>query len=187
MTESRDLRRKERVSYHVSDPDDSESLESPSTNGFGTPKKSRRVLIIGSEDDEEIEIQPEKTPPPRVSLGHHVLRQRRQLQPSLRAQENGDRQRSRRRKVSRSSRASLVVSDAPPEMQMSARNEIRNEIATETARKRANFFVAKKDYFLPLLPETNHVKRLVDEHSHSEEGGKDLSIPYEALEHQPQG
>lgn len=187
MTENRDLRRKERVSYHVSDPDDSESPDSPSTNGFGTPRKSRRVITIDSEDDEEIEIEPEKTPPPRVSLGHHVLRQRRQLQPSLRAQENGDRQRSRRRKISKPSRASLVVSDAPPEMQMSARNVIRNQIATETARRRANFFVAKKDYFLPLLPETNHIKRLADERIHSEHGEKDLSIPYEALEHQPLG
>lgn len=187
MAENRGLRRKERVSYHVSDPDDSESAESPSTNGFGTPRKPRRVLTLDSENDEEIDIEPDITPPPRVSLGHHVLRQRKQLQPSFRAQENGDRKRFRRRKVSRRSKASLVSSDASAEIQMSARNEIRNEIATETARKRANFFVAKKDYFLPLLPETNHIKRLADERRHSEEGEKDLSIPYEALEHQPLG
>ncbi len=178
------MRRKERVSYHVADDSDS-LIESSSSNGFATPRKHRRALYEDSEDDE---VEPAKTPPPRVSSGTHVLRQRKDLHPSLRAQENGDQQRRKRTRTSKSSRFSLVKSDAPsPDIQMSARNEVRNEIATETARKRANFFVAKKEYFLPLLPESNHIKRLVDERSKSEDGGIDLSVPYEAIDHQPQG
>ena len=45
---------------------------------------------------------------------------------------------------------------------LTSRQEIRLAIATETAAKRAKFFMAKKDYFLPLLPETNYIRNLLD-------------------------
>ena len=45
---------------------------------------------------------------------------------------------------------------------LSSRREIRLAIATETTAKRAKFFMAKKDYFLPLLPKTNYIQILLD-------------------------
>lgn len=67
-----------------------------------------------------------------------------------------------------------------------ARNEVRDIINTETAAKRSKFFIAKKDHFLPLLPEGNHVQRLVDQHI-LDDDVEELGIPYEALSDQPQG
>jgi hypothetical protein len=61
-------------------------------------------------------------------------------------------------------------------------------ISRETAVKRANFYVAKKDYFLPLLPESNNIHRLVEaRNAAGQQGDEDLTIPYEALEKQPDG
>jgi SWI/SNF-related matrix-associated actin-dependent regulator of chromatin subfamily A member 5 len=74
---------------------------------------------------------------------------------------------------------------------VSDRVAIRQEIATTTAAKRNRFFVEKKDYFLPLLPEShNYVKKLVEKHearSAEERAADGPAIPYEEIETQPKG
>lgn len=190
MTPKRGMRRKERISYHISDDSDTPESRSAADSPFSTPQKSSEKIhydFIDLEGESESELT--KTPPPRVSSAGHALRQPQDLHLSLRAQENGDKHPIKRR---RRSKNILRKSTTAPRVQTSvvprtARNEIRNEIATQTAKKRANFFVAKKDYFLPLLPFNNHITRLAEDRSKSQEGEKDLSIPYEALEHQPEG
>lgn len=191
MTTKRATRRKEPISYHISDDSDAQESQSVTDSTFSTPQKSRKVTsyeIIDLEDESESE--PAKTPPPRVSTAGHALRQHGDLHLSLRAQENGDKQpiKRRRRRSKKVLRKPTIGHRAGPStVPKTARNEIRNEIATQTAKKRANFFVAKKDYFLPLLPDKNHITRLAEERSEGQEGEKDLSVPYEAFEHQPKG
>ena len=186
METKRSSRRKEQISYEISDdsenPDNSSSLDST----FSTPQKAprKRVSIIDLEDELE-EIEPPKTPPPRLSSAGHALRQPSELALSLRAQENGGRRvpKKKRTTKSRSQPKTILKSSAPK----TARQELREYVNTETAGKRSRFFVAKKDLFLPLLPEGNHVQRLVAQQQEGEKGGEDLSVPYEVLEKQPEG
>lgn len=191
MSEKRTTRRKERVSYLISDDSDSPESESVGDSAFSNPQTPGRDVRqkFEEESDIELDIKPAKTPPPRISLAGHSLRQHQDLHLSLRAQENGDKGRVKKRRVSKKApRKSLAGpnSNLSP-LPRTARNQIRDKIATETARKRGNFFVAKKNYFLPLLPDNNHISRLAEERSHGQDGETDLTVPYEALEHQPEG
>lgn len=187
MTPQRGMRRKERISYHISDDSDTPESRSATHSAFSTPQKSHRKFSFEFIDlEDESESEPAKTPPPRVSSAGHALRQPKDLHLSLRAQENGDKKRIKKRRRSKKALNKPMIdpcveSSAVPK---TTRKEIRNEIATETARKRANFFFGKKDYFLPLLPDNNHIIRLAEGRSESQ---KDLSIPYEALQQQPRG
>ena len=188
MTDKRGLRYKPRVSYEISD--DSDDVETSSTvdSTFSSPEKPRRARNVEYVDleDEIEEIEPAKTPPPRISTAGHSLRQHSDMHLSMRAQENGDKPRIvKRRRVSHSNkkRSRNVLETQFPAPMKTVRNEIRDQIATKTAIKRANFFVAKKEFFLPLLPEGNHIQRLADQQVQQE----DLSVPYEALNHQPKG
>jgi hypothetical protein len=141
-------------------------------------------------EDESPERESPKTPPLRLSSAGHSLRQHLNLRSSLRAQENGDKQFSRRRRgPKKGSRNSAIALGSEIEFpQKTARNEIRETISRETAVKRANFYVAKKDYFLPLLPESNNINRLLEaRNAAGQQGDEDLTIPYEALEKQPHG
>lgn len=87
---------------------------------------------------------------------------------------------------------------------MSSRQALRQVIASETTAARARFFRAKKDYFLPLLPENNFVQKLVlkgavaagpseaepnaTADAQSASAGDDESIePYVEIEEQPKG
>jgi SWI/SNF-related matrix-associated actin-dependent regulator of chromatin subfamily A member 5 len=83
------------------------------------------------------------------------------------------------------------VDELAPTPKKSARAEIRHQIATDTMKRRDRFLLAKMDYFLPLLPEHNYIKKLVDAAAAAEsKGGKKLSpeaYPYEELESQPKG
>ena len=179
----RDLRRKQPVSYEISDnSDDGEASNVGSA--FSTPQKRKLTYI----EDEIEEIEPAKTPPPRQSTAGHSLRQHSDLHLSLRAQENGDKPVVKRRKSlpkPRSHKKPPLQSNAVSQPK-SARNEVRDNINTETAAKRSKFFIAKKNYFLPLLPEGNHIQRLVGQHSHNDDV-EELEVPYEALCSQPQG
>ena len=179
---SRDLRNKQPVSYEISDDEDG----SPSTNAGSTFSTPRKPVVYLEEEYElysEPEPEPAGTPPPRQSSAGHSLRQRSDLHLSLRAQENGDKTVARKRKSHRRKQVQRSAA-APPR---TARNEVRDQIASETAGKRANFFIAKKEYFLPLLPESNHVQRLVDQRNEQYGGVEELGVPYEAFNTQPQG
>ena len=178
---ARDLRRKQPVSYEISDDDDPDTSNSGSA--FPTPQKP--VVYL----EEEIELydsepEPDRTPPPRKSSAGHSLRQHSDLQLSLRAQENADKRPVKRRKNSKIQRRPQRSAPAQPK---TARNEVRSEIASDTAAKRAKFFVSKKDYFLPLLPEGNHIQRLVDQRKEQHNESTETHIPYEDLTSQPRG
>ena len=191
MEAKRSSRRKERISYEISDdsedPDTSSSLDST----FSTPQKApwKRVSIVDLED-ELAEIEPPKTPPPRLSSAGHALRQPNELALSLRAQENGDKRVTKKRKTKKSrSKPKTIIQPSAPDARASktARQELREYVNTETAGKRSNFFVAKKDLFLPLLPEGNHVQRLVAQQRRVGKEEEDLSVPYKVIEKQPAG
>ena len=188
MEGKRSSRRKEQISYEISDDSDNPDTSSSLDSTFSTPQKRKaprtRRSIIDLEDELE-EIEPPKTPPPRVSSAGHALRQPSELALSLRAQENGDKRIVKKRKIikSRSNPKSILQPSAPK----TARQELREYVNTETAGKRSNFFVAKKNLFLPLLPEGNHVQRLVAQRQQSQKEEEDLSVPYEIIERQPAG
>ena len=198
MADKRGLRQKERVVYAISD--DSDAAETPSTasSAFSTPQKQkqkrvRSIIEIDDDDDDLEEIESPKTPPPRVSSAGHSLRQHSSLHLSLRAQENGDKPVKKRRKLSkRQARSVPIISSdlntktLKSKIHTTVRNEVRQSIATETAGRRVNFFVAKKEFFLPLLPESNHIKKLVEQHESKPE--RDIAIfPYEVVDKQPLG
>ena len=191
----RHLRHKERISYNISD--DSDTTDSPSgVSTFTSPEKPKRNRRIIDLEDEELEvIELATAPPPRLSSAGHSLRQHKDLHLSLRAQENGNKPVLKKRRIDpnihKKKPTTSLTSNAPAPPR-SARNEIRDLIATETAGKRAKFLVAKKEYFLPLLPESNHVSKLVEQHGHTQaaksaDTGADMSVPYEVLETQPKG
>lgn len=186
MEQKRSSRRKEPISYEISDDSDNPDASSSLDSTFSTPQKAprTRVSVIDLEDELE-EIEPPKTPPPRLSSAGHALRQPNELALSLRAQENGDKRvAKKRKKITKShSKPRTISQPSAP----TARQELRQYVNTETAGKRSNFFVAKKDLFLPLLPEGNHVQRLVAQRQQSEKREEDLSVPYEVIEHQPAG
>ena len=189
MEAKRSSRRKEPISYEISDDSENPEASSSLNSSFSTPQKvpRKKVSIIDLEDveDELAEIEPPKTPPPRLSSAGHSLRQPKDLSLSLRAQENGDKRSAWKRKPTKRRRKSTII--LQPSAPKTARQEVREYVNTETARRRGNFFVSKKDLFLPLLPAGNHVQRLVDQRRRGEKKEEDLSLPYDIVEHQPSG
>ncbi|KAI8942287.1 hypothetical protein NX059_000366 [Plenodomus lindquistii] len=69
----------------------------------------------------------------------------------------------------------------PPRKPDTARQRLRDEIAQQSKTKANNFLVANKDYFLPLLPPSNQVARLVAK------GNAGPIVEYEELTEQPEG
>ena len=181
------LRQKQHVTYEISSGSEDE-LAASSTGGssFSSPAKSqrRRTSLMDLIDDED-ELQEVQTPPPRSTAAGHSLRQHKDLNQSLRAQENGDKPRKKRRPLGKAPTILKAEKAATRQKPNTERMEIRQQIATETAGKRANFFVAKKHLFMPLLPkDSNYVKKLVEQRH---DDGQDRTIPYKALEQQPAG
>lgn len=76
--------------------------------------------------------------------------------------------------------AALQRRAAPPKLN-TARNRLRDDIAKKSKVKANNFLVANKDYFLPLLPKTNQVAKLVTNHK------AEPIVEYEELNEQPEG
>ncbi|KAF2626769.1 ISWI chromatin-remodeling complex ATPase ISW2 [Macroventuria anomochaeta] len=68
----------------------------------------------------------------------------------------------------------------PPKLD-TARARLRDDIAHKTKAKANNFLVTNKEYFLPLLPPSNYVTKLVANHK-----AKPI-VEYEELEEQPKG
>lgn len=204
--DSRGLRQKERISYTISDDSDSEASPSAASSAFPTPQKGAALKVVDLEEESAEELEPPTSPPPRVSSAGHQLRARGDLHLSLRAQENGDKPAIKKRKLTSASKAHrkkqkvIVTSDAKHDETQTitlsipstrtARNEIRDAIATETAAKRSAFFTAKKAFFLPLLPESNYISRLSEKGDQSlpdTDNNTDCTVPYETIETQPKG
>ena len=192
MTDRRDLRQTQRVTYEISSESEHDDVSSTVDSTFSTPQKPKRTRHITDlddlDEDELEEIKPTRTPPPRVSLAGHSLRQHKDLQQSSRSLENADKPIKKKRRISRvaPSKSKLLIGSNAPNHPRTERNEVRDIIATETATKRARFFIAKKEYFLPLLPEGNHISKLVEQKTYQgiAEG---LISPYEAIQTQPKG
>ena len=182
----RRLRHKQQpVSYEISS--DEENADSQLDSSFSSPAKPsrKRISIVNLEDELE-EIDPPKTLPPRLSAAGHSLRQHNDLKLSLQARENADRPARKKRKIVKQNPKKQVKAERTqlPGPQKTARNEVRDYINTETAGKRARFFLAKRDVFLPLLPEGNYVQRLEAQRAKDIE---DESVGYKVIEKQPNG
>jgi SWI/SNF-related matrix-associated actin-dependent regulator of chromatin subfamily A member 5 len=163
-----------------------------------TPQ-SQRLIDLTDNDDDEIQVQtPQQTPPQDEetieyappSRSRSGLRQRK-LNSSLKASENGFYQLVPTR--SKSSKKNVIGADinginVTPVV--SNRVAIRQEIASKTAKYRNQFLIDKKDFWLPLLPPHNYVKKLVDQHgqlSPAELAKLPIVTPYEEIDHQPRG
>ncbi|KAI4262370.1 MAG: hypothetical protein L6R42_002458, partial [Xanthoria sp. 1 TBL-2021] len=192
-------------------PSDSEDSSIPNDSPFGTPDKpvrrrKRSPVVLDEESDTTASESPVKIPPPRLSTAGHSLRQHKDLRLSLRALENGDKRARKSRKRLSARKRPNATSSGPKLMPIKTeRNLIRDAIATGTTIKRANFFIAQKHLFLPLLPIKNHITKLaeksrldgqeedilaISDATDSLDGAgyrKDLSVPYEELTQQPQG
>ena len=179
METKRGLRNKAQISYEISSDSENASSSPAPDSTFSSPEKtSQRIINL---EDESDELGSPETPPARLSSAGHALRQHKDLHLSLRAQENGDKRAGGKIKHHKptSKRSKAILGVVPK----TSRNEVRDQIATETAGKRANFLIAKQDLFLPLLPQGNYIQRLASQHT----GASDLSIPYEVLGEQPKG
>jgi SWI/SNF-related matrix-associated actin-dependent regulator of chromatin subfamily A member 5 len=133
------------------------------------------------EDEEEEKIQY------TTSRTRGGLRERKPNQ-SLKFLENGENTIKRLRPKKRSAFEELIGGDLTPVV--SQRVAIRQEIATKTAANRNRFFVEKKDFWLPLLPSNNYVRKLVEKDAQltAEERAKQpRATPYEEIEKQPKG
>ena len=211
MANTRQLRPKDVVSYEISSDEDSAQISNSSGTPFGTPQKPVRtlkhsVINLDEETDTEESESPQKSPPPRLSTAGHSLRQHGTLRQSLRAQENADKPLRKKQRASKVKRP-YVTSDAPkPTPVASVRSQIRNAIASDTAVRKDNFFIAHKDLFLKLLPKRNYITKAVEQRVYKEHERddlttsdqstslnqrphqvKDLSVPYEDLLQQPLG
>lgn len=174
-----ELRQKRKIYYvNLDDSDDPAVASSEASSAFPTPKAMRhRDATSTQSDDVEMSSPTSAEPlPERGSGAGHSLRPRSVLQPSVKA-ENAI-VRTMPRKVNRKTtkgRGKKTTSagdgrwnKAKSGAALSSRQAIRLAIATETAVKRAAFLKAKKEYFLPLLPKSNHITRLL--HKEKEEG-----------------
>ena len=193
MTSPKRLRHKARISYA-----DSPDPASPSSGSAGSdfsssahysaPKQGRKRALVDFEDsDDEIQLVTPKTPPPRVSSAGHFLRQHSDLHLSLRATENADKpiQHKKRSHVQPAAKRRRAVRTQDigifgPEK--SARAGIREAIANKTTGRKNAFFVANQEYFLPLLPQTNHIQRLSERYQDRPD-----TQPYELVSRQPTG
>jgi SWI/SNF-related matrix-associated actin-dependent regulator of chromatin subfamily A member 5 len=162
----------------IYDPQSPTSASSPSCSPFGTPNNENTIVVDNSNEGDEIELM--------TTRRRSGLRQPK-VNTSLRAIENGYSTPKRQHKK-KSTLEQLIVGDLTP--MVSERIAIRQEIASKTAIHRDRFLVEKKDFWLPLLPPNNHVRKLVEaERKLSPEQVARLPIiaPYEEIETQPKG
>lgn len=140
-----------------------------------------------SPQDEDEDDDIEYAPPSRSRSG---LRQRKP-NTSLKASENAFYKLVPARP--KSSKQNLVEADGNGfnvTPVVSNRVAIRLEIASKTAKYRNQFLIEKKNFWLPLLPPNNYVKKLVDQHaqlSTAERADLPAVTPYEEIDRQPRG
>ncbi|KAI9703890.1 MAG: hypothetical protein M1836_007663 [Candelina mexicana] len=199
-SDSRSLRQKPQVSYTISDDSDSVVSASETSSPFSTPqaKRSHNFVDLDGDEDKDDGRQSRAGATERLSSAGHSLRPRSTLNLSLKAYENSDKKplAKKRKLMSKASikRTKAYIHSTGDDSEgeesvivlqpaQSSRAQLRQDIAAETAARRSRFFVAKKEYFLPLLPENNHVQKLVDRL------GADAGAirPYEDLQRQPKG
>lgn len=186
------LRQPKNITYEISSGSEDElAASSTGESSFSSPEqpqKHRMSLVDLVEDDDDDEVEEIEAPPPRGTAAGHSLRQREHLKQSLRAQNHAEPTRKKQKLLGRASTFLKAEKSFGRQKPNSERMDVREKIATETTGKRANFFVAKKQLFLPLLPnDTNHIKKLVLQRDQKGPDSGDLTVPYEILEKQPEG
>ena len=161
------------------------------------------MIVLDLDDGDADELSLPFPPEQPIHTGHS-LRPRSSLNQSIKASENGDKPPTKRRRsagsvLSRKSNVSnrnVTPNKDQVAPSLSSRQQVRQGIATKTAGKRARFFLAKKDCFLPLLPQSNHISRLLEKAGseesilHKTTGRPDNHegiYPYEPIETQPRG
>lgn len=148
-----------------------------------TPLSNKQINITDDENAEDM-VDEEIT---FTSGRRSGLRQRRP-NTSLKALENTESTPKRSHQKKKSALEGLVGGDLTP--MVSQRVAVRQEIAEKTAATRNQFLIEKSEDWLPLLPENNYVRKLLEKHAllSPEEV---LALPkiseYEELETQPKG
>jgi SWI/SNF-related matrix-associated actin-dependent regulator of chromatin subfamily A member 5 len=161
-----------------------ESESSENRSSFNTPPSQRTEYADLedeelNEDEDEEEIQYTTS---RRSLRAHKSNN------SLKFLENGEANTKRPRSKKRSAIEDLIGANLTP--MVSERVAIRQEIAIKTAANRNRFLIEKKDFWLPLLPPNNYVRKLVEKHeqlSEAERARLPGAVRYSELETQPRG
>lgn len=164
-----------------------------------TPPSQRLIDVTDNADDEDpIQATQPSTPPQDEetieyappSRSRSGLRQRKP-NTSLKASENGFYQLvPARTKTSKKNWDGADVNAINVTPVVSKRVAIRQEIASKTAKYRNQFLIDKNDFWLPLLPPHNYVKKLVDQHeqlSPAELADLPTVTPYEEISRQPRG
>lgn len=168
-------RRRAPTSYAESEP------PPPTRSPFATPHNAQ---IIDLEEEDEIAYTPS-----RAGLRNPKPNK------SLKAMENAYVSPKRSRTKKRTALEELMGSEPlllpPLEPILTARSQIRQEIAVKTVAARDQFLIEKKDLWLPLLPPGhNYIEKILAKHNElsAEEIAKLPTItPYEEIETQPKG
>ncbi|KAK3073571.1 hypothetical protein LTR53_004723 [Teratosphaeriaceae sp. CCFEE 6253] len=172
-----EMRTKATVNYAESDT--SSPVNSPQSS-FEGPVSSRTSIPAESEADSDDEIQAED--------GIQVVRRQSGTR-ELPARSTRSRvsyaspKRSKRKPAKKSKGKKVLKSDTSK--QPTARSNLRQDYLDHTKPKRDAFLLANKDYFLPLLPATNYITKL--EGKMNAQTSARGTVPYVALEEQPQG
>ena len=163
-----------------------ESPGSENRSPFNTPPSERNVINLDDSEDVEDEEEEEEIRY-TTSRTRGGLRERKPNK-SLKALENSEKPAKRIRPTKRSAIEELIGGDLTPVV--SQRVAIRQEITTKTAANRNRFFVENKDFWLPLLPQNNYVRKLVEKDAQlttAERAKQPAVISYEEIEKQPKG
>lgn len=188
MAANRNLREKTPVSYAESD---------VSGSPFATPgSASKSVVLTDSDDEDDIE---ELQVVERNTSARHGLRARVTLKSSLNDGEKRGKtarrhgiifEKKSKRKSGSSTTQNISIGKLDVAPLMTSRNAVRAQIANTTAPQRDQFFLEKKDYFLPLLPENNYITKIASRNkSLTDAEIEDLPkvVAYEELASQPKG
>lgn len=165
-----------------------DSEASSNSSPFETPQSQRMFDLDQDELDKDEDGDEDNVIEYSIS-SRRELRSRKPNR-SLKAMENGfvPHKSSHNRRTNRAALDELAGHDLPPVL--GGRTAIRQEIASKTGAYRNQFLIEKKDLWLPLLPDNNFVRKLVEKHkkpSAVEAGLIPPVSPYEEIETQPHG
>ncbi|KAI9799832.1 MAG: hypothetical protein M1825_004393 [Sarcosagium campestre] len=118
-------------------------------------------------------------------------RRKRSTKPESRRRENANNSFSVSSNLQNTSSQASINGDS--KFLLTSRQNVRRGIANKTLVNRARFLKAKKDLFLPLLPENNYISKLLEKDASSRESLEGVQPeqeelqPYELRQHQPKG
>ncbi|KAM3069394.1 hypothetical protein ACMFMG_005500 [Clarireedia jacksonii] len=173
----------------------SDSSSSSHESSQTTPVRDSRQDLALQAAENELESKQENAVEDEMKIEYSNVNGRslrkRKPNTSLKAQENGWTPERTRRPAENKvvGDVELGLSELNFTSVVSRRAEIRQEIANETTARRNRFLVDKKDFWLPLLPDSNYISKLVEKHKQlSEDEAKLPTVqPYEELAKQPKG